>query len=308
MTEGDPKAKFWGTLKWRLKVLAWAIAGMAALSATVWAVWSNAERVPKRYLESAEQKWRADDYLGAVREYEKITEEFPRSRLVPEALFWSGVIYYLYLDDPSKSVDFLQKTIRLTAPTPNNPHALSARRYLAEVYEKKYNKYREAIAEYEKIMELSGDPDQALESQFKIGELYSAVGNVEQARTEWDLLIKRDPKSRWAPSALYRQGSSYFIEGRCKEALIHYRRLVAEYSDSDMVPFALFRTANCLEEGGERDAALKLYRELQGRYPNKELVELKIKQIERGGPKQEERVAPPVSDPAAPSKLPAPDQ
>ena len=120
---------------------------------------------------------------------------------------------------------------------------------------------------------------------------------------------RRDPKSRWAPSALYRQGSSYFVEGRCKEALGLYRRLVAEYPDSDMVPFALFRTANCLEEGGEKEAALKLYKELEGRYPNKELVELKIKQIEKGGTKQEEVIPPPVSaSPPSPGKLPAPDQ
>lgn len=308
MTSRDPGAGFWGTLRWRLKLLAWAVAGVGALSATVWAVWSNAERVPKRYLESAEQKWRADDYLGAVREYEKIAEEFPRSKLVPEALFWSGVIYYLYLDDPAKSVDFLQKTIRLTSPTPKNAHALSARRYLAEVYEKKYNKFREAIAEYEKVMELSDDPDQVMESQFKVGELYGALGNTEQARTEWDLLIKRDPKSRWAPVALYRQGSAYFIEGRCKEALGLYRRLLADYPESDMAPFARFRTANCLEEGGDREGALKLYKALEGHYPNKELVELKIKQLEKGASKPEELVAPPISDPPPPGKLPAPDQ
>lgn len=295
-------------MRWKLKASLWGGAVLTALFLTVWSVWSSAERVPKRYLESAEQKWRADDYLGAVREYEKITEEFPRSKYVPEATFWSGVLYYLYLNDPQKAVDALEKTIRLTASTPKTPHALSARRYLAEVYEKKYGKLREAISEFEKVMELSDDPDQTLESQFKIGELYLAQGNTEQARTEWDLLVKRDPKSRWAPPALYRQGSSYFIEGKCKEAVGFYQRLIADYPDSDMSPFAKFRTANCLEEGNQVEEALKAYRALEGQYPNKELLEAKIKQLEKGAPKNVDAGVPaeePVSEAPGSEKIPA---
>ncbi len=295
-------------MKWKRKVFSWGGVVLAALFITVWSVWSSAERVPKRYLESAEQKWRTDDYLGAVREYEKIAEEYPRSKFVPEAIFWGGVLYYLYLDDPQKAVDSFQKTIRLTSTTPKNTHALSARRYLAEVYEKKYGKLREAISEYEKIMELSADPDQALESQYKIGELYLAQGNTEQARTEWDLLVKRDPKSHWAPAALYRQGSSYFIEGKCKEAVGFYRRLTADYPESDMGPFATFRTANCLEEGNQAEEALKLYRQLEGHYPNKELLESKIKQLEKGAPKNAEvKAEEPVSATPDPATSPAPD-
>ncbi|WDT77563.1 MAG: tetratricopeptide repeat protein [Candidatus Manganitrophus sp.] len=294
-------------MRWKVKAVSWGAVGLAALFLTVWSVWSSAERVPKRYLESAEQKWRADDYLGAVREYEKISEEYPRSKFIPEAVFWSGVLYHLYLNDSQKAVDAFQKTIRLTASTPKNTHALSARRYLAEVYEKKYGKLREAISEHEKVMELSDDSDQILESQYKIGELYFAQGNVEQARTEWDLLIKRDPKSRWAPAALYRQGSSYFIEGRCKEAIGFYRRLIADYSDSDMSPFAKFRTANCLEEGNRAEEALQLYRQLEGRYPNKELLEAKIRQLEKGLPKDAgTTAAEPVSAAPDPASSPAP--
>lgn|GEM_PF-996411 len=294
-------------MRWKLKASLWGAAVLAALFITVWSVWSNAERLPKQYLESAEQKWRSDDYLGAVREYEKIAEEFPRSKFVPEATFWSGVLYYLYLNDPQKAVDAFDKTIRLTASTPKNTHALSARRYLAEVFEKKYGKLREAISELEKVMELSDDADQILESQYKIGELYLAQGNIEQARTEWDLLIKRDPKSRWAAPALYRQGSSYFIEGKCKEAVGYYQRLIADYPDSDMKPFATFRTANCFEEGNQIEEALKVYRSLEGRYPNKELLEAKIKQLEKGGPKITNAPAVPEEPitPPGPEKIPA---
>lgn len=295
-------------MRWKFKAFSWGAVGLIALFLTVWSVWSSAERVPKRYLESAEQKWRADDYLGAVREYEKISEEHPRSKFIPEAVFWSGVLYYLYLDDPQKAVDAFQKTVRLTSSTPKNTHALSARRYLAEVYEKKYGKLREAISQHEKVMELSDDSDQIMESQYKIGELYLAQGNIEQARTEWDLLIKRDPKSRWAPAALYRQGSSYFIEGKCKEAVGFYQRLIADYSDSDMSPFAKFRMANCLEEGNQGEEALKLYRELEGRYPNKELLEAKIEKLEKGLPKNA-ATAPeePVSAAPDPAGAPAPN-
>ncbi len=291
--------------KWQLKALLWATGVAAALFVTGWVVWSNAERIPKYYLEAAEQKWRAADYLGAVREYEKIAEDHPRSRLVPEATFWVGVLYYLYLDDLPKSVDAFQKSIRLSASAPGNLHAISSHRYLAEIYEKKYDKAREAISELEKVMELASDSDLVLESQYKIGELYVSLGDADQARTEWDLLIKRDPKSKWAPAALYRQGSTYFVQGKCKEAIGYYQKLTTGYPESEMIPFAQFRTANCLEEEGEKKGALDLYRALIGRYPNKELVEAKVAQLEKGMPKEEMPKETPETPVAAPFTVPS---
>ena len=262
--------------------------GLGALSFTVWGVWSSFERTPKRYLDTAEQKLLADDYLGAVRDYEKVVEEYPRSRWAPEAYFWSGVIYFLYLDDPPKAIRSLQKSIQMTDP--HQEQLVTARQYLAEIYWKKLNQPKEAIAQHEKIMQESLDAEQVLESRYKVGELYFDLGDFEQARTEWDLLLKKNPKSRWAPAALYRQGSTYFIKGKCKEAMAVYERLFNDYPKNEMSHYyAKFDRAHCLEEGQRPAEALQLYKELEGHYPNKELLSDKIRRLEQthGAAKQE---------------------
>lgn len=265
------------------KGIGWTVAGLAALFLTMWVVWSRFEQTPKRYLDSAEQKWRADDFLGAVRDYERITEEYSNSRWAPEAHYWTGVIYFLYLNEPQKAIHSFQKTIQSVDPS-GSARALDARRYLAEIYEKKLNMPKKAITEHERIMQESLDSDLAMESRYKVGELYFAQGDLEQARTEWDLLIKKDPKSRWAPAALYRQGSTFFVTGHCREAMALYRRLFTDYPEHEMSHFAKFQTASCLEESQLPAEALRLYRELEGHYPNEELLAGKIKQLEKRQP------------------------
>ena len=208
------------------------LVGLGALSLTVLGVWTSFERTPKRYLDMAEQKLLSDDYLGAVRDFEKITEEYSNSRIVPEAHYWVGVISHLYLNKPQKAIDSFQKTIQGSGGA-GRDRALAARWYLAEIYEKKLNKPKEAIAQYEKIMQESADPEKVLESRYRVGELYFDLGDYEQARAEWDLLVKKNPKSRWAPAALYRQGSIYFIKGKCKEALAFYQRLLNDYPEKE---------------------------------------------------------------------------
>jgi TolA-binding protein len=270
---------------YRLKIALFGIVGLTAFFLTIWIVWAGSERAPRRHFDAAEQKLRANDYLGAVREYERVTEEYPRSKWAPEAYFWSGVIYTLYLNQPQKGLDLFQKTLEKLPP--QHPQALSARRYLAEVYAK-LEQPREAIAEYEKVMKLSSDPDDVLESHYKVGELYFALGDLEQARTEWDLLVKKDPKSRWAPEALYRAGGIYFVAGKCKEAVEVYQKVRIDYPESAMAPLSQFRIANCMEEVGRFKEALEFYKGLRGRYPNPDLLEDKIKLLETESKKEPE--------------------
>lgn len=271
----------------RLKFAGWILLGLGALYLTVWGVRSSFERMPRRYLDNAEQKLLAGDYLGAVRDYEKITEEYSNSRIVPEAFYWIGVIDHLYLNKPQKAIESFQKTIQ-AADAAGQDRVLAARKYIAEIYEKKLNKPKEAIAEYEKIMLESPNQEQVLESRYEVGELYFVLGDMSQARTEWDLVVKKDPKSKWAPVALYRQGSTYFVAGNCKEAVALYQRLFTDYPENEMSLFAKFRTANCFEENQRPAEALQLYKELEGRYPNKELLSGKIKHLEQSHKERKE--------------------
>jgi TolA-binding protein len=263
----------------RSKIFPWTLFWLCALSLTVWWFWSDAERTSSQYLESAERRWEKEDYLGAIRDYERIIEEYPRSRLVSEANYWRGVAYFLYLDNAEKAIVSFKEGIQGALSPSDKVHALEAYLYIAEIYEKKLNQPKKAIVVYEKVMEITPDPDQVLEVQFKVGALYFDLGDLAQARVEWDLLARKDPKNKWAPAALYREGGTYFILGKCDEAIKIYKRLYTEYPEHEMSPFAKFRAANCLEENKSHIEALQLYRDLEGVYPNKEILSGKINKL-----------------------------
>lgn len=263
----------------RSRVVPWFLFWLCALSLTLWWFGSAADRSSRQYLESAELRWEKEDYLGAIRDYEKIVEEFPRSQVVSEANYWRGVAYFLYLDNNQKAITSFNESIRGAVSSSDKAHALEAYLYIAEIYDKKLNQPKKAIAVYEKVMEITLDPNQVLEVQYKVGALYFDLGDLEQARVEWDILVRTDPRSKWAPAALYRGGGTYFILGKCDEAIKIYKTLYTEYPEHEMSPFAKFRAANCFEENKSHTEALQLYLELEGVYPNKELLTGKINKL-----------------------------
>ncbi|MFQ5543250.1 MAG: tol-pal system YbgF family protein [Nitrospiria bacterium] len=232
-----------------------------------------------RMLEKAESKWRNEDYLGAIRDYEKIVEEFPETPVVSEAQYWEGVIRFLYLDDPENAIRAFKEVIGAKLSMVQE-RSQEARQYLADIYEKKLARPRDAISIYEEIIEKSADLEEILEKRYKIGALYYEMGDLTQARVEWDLLISRAPKSPLVPEALYRKGGTYFVVGNCREALKIYKEIYTNYAHDKMSEFAKFRAANCLEMEHHPKEALALYQELIGIYPDQDVIIEKVKSLE----------------------------
>ncbi len=262
-----------------LKFISWAIFSLGACALVFWLVWSRGEWMSERLLSVAEEKWQQDDYLGAIRDYEKVIEVYPKASVVSEAYYWKGLGAFLYLDDHEMAVASFKKSIQIGAERGQSTYTLSAREYLAQIYEKKLQQPTKAIETYEGIMAQSEDKDQVLESRFRIGELYYQMGDMAQARVEWDMLVDGAPKSTWAPAALYRKGGTYFVTGACRAAIEIYTSLYTEYPDDKNSDFAKFRAANCLEMEDRFTEALDLYRSLENHYPDQGLIQQKIKRL-----------------------------
>ncbi|MBI3610767.1 MAG: tetratricopeptide repeat protein [Nitrospirae bacterium] len=238
---------------------------------------SGCEQIPKTMIATAEARWQRGDYLGAVQEYERLIDDYPKSVLADDAYYAIGTINYLYLDNYPKAVEAFRKVV---ADHPASLLALEARRTLAEIYEKKYQDHRKAVAEYQQLLERTPDRAVAEEVQYRIGEVYFDQGDFDQARIEWDQLLKQAPQSRWADNALYRTGTTYFLQGQYREALTVYQDALKRYPDSDVQVELRFWVANCLEELDRLDEALEQYRSLQAIYPNPSVIAVKIRNAE----------------------------
>ncbi|MFQ5587817.1 MAG: tol-pal system YbgF family protein [Nitrospiria bacterium] len=263
------------------KILTWSalLAGLASLA--IWGVWSREEWLSRRLMLVAEAKWRQDDFLGAMRDYEKIIDAYPKSNVVPEAYYWKGVGSFLYFDDPKTAVAALQKVIQLESARGISVHDISAQGYLAEIYEKALKQPTKAIIAHEEILYKSHDADLILKSRYKIGELYYALGDLSQARIEWDVLVEKAPNSRWAPAALYRKAGTYFVTGACEKAVPVYQTLYTEYPEDENSLHAKFRAANCFEMQNQFTEARSLYQSLKDAYPDPKLIEQKVERLDR---------------------------
>ncbi|VAX32222.1 hypothetical protein MNBD_NITROSPIRAE01-357 [hydrothermal vent metagenome] len=259
-----------------LKFISWSALIASAVLVVVWVVGSRGEWMSKRLMSVAERKWQQDDYLGAIRDYENLIEAYPKSTLIPEAYYWKGLTFLLYLDDAEVAVAAFKKVIQLEKVRGVSEHSLSARHRLAEVYERQLKRPTEAISTYESIVATSDDREQVLASRFRIGELYYEMGDMAQARVEWDLIVENAPKSPWAPSALYRKAGSYFVSGACEAAVPVYKTLYTTYPKNENSRFAKFRAANCFEMDEQPTEALNLYKELEENYPDPAMIKQKV--------------------------------
>ncbi len=259
-----------------LKWISWGALIASAVFVVVWVLGSREEWMSMRLMSVAERKWQQDDYLGAIRDYEELIESYPKSTLIPEAYYWKGLTFLFYLDDAEVAVAALKKVIQLEKARGLSEHSLAARHRLAEVYERQLKRPTEAISTYESIVATSDDQEQVLASRFKIGELYYEMGDMAQARVEWDLIVENAPKSTWAPSALYRKAGSYFVSGACEAAVPVYKTLYTTYPKDENSRFAKFRAANCFEMGKQPSEALNLYKELEENYPDPEIIKQKV--------------------------------
>ena len=284
MPEGEAESRFARLVRRLLRVLRLLFrtaAAAAVVGLLVWAFLSRGEWPARRLIASAEGKWRQADYLGAVRDYETIIAAYKTASVLPEAYYSKGVLLYLFLDDPAGAAAAFEEYLASETGPEDEAHLLTARKHLAEIYEKKLKRPIDAIALYEGVIEASRDPEEKAKTRLRIGEIYYGMGDMDQARVEWDLLAARYPESRHAPEALYRKGGTYFETGRCKEATAVYTLLANRYPDDEMAAFGQFRAADCLEMNKKPTEALALYRALKGRYPDEALLLKKIAALEK---------------------------
>lgn len=235
---------------------------------------TGCEPSPKALFESAEDRWKQGDYLGATQSYKHLIDEYPKSDWVGEAHYAIGTIEYLYLNNYPKAVEAFETVVSYD---PTGPLAMKAHRNLAEIYIEKYQDRRQAIAEYRKLLEKVPDRTAREEIQFRMGELYFDEGDFEQAQNEWGRLAEQHPEGPWADNARYRIGSTYFAQGQYADALGIYQDTITRYPESDVATELKFWAANCLEELGRFEDALELYQSIEGIYPNPQVIQVKIR-------------------------------
>ena len=153
----------------------------------------------------------------------------------------------------------------------------TAKEALQQAYTKHFQEkdYQRAIEKYRWIVERFPDSDEAIEAQYRIGNIYQwDLVEPEKAIREYEKLRGRYPDSNYAVAALIRIGESY---GRMKEyekEIECCRRVIEEHPDSGYVAEAkAVMAGTLLFELGKMEKAKEIYQDLVENYPDTEYAD-----------------------------------
>ena len=216
----------------------------------------------------------AGKYVEAVDLFEKLHDEYPDFERVPQSLFQSAEIQDLYLGRYS---DALLTYLMLERDFPEAAEVVQARKQVAVLYKYRLNDCGQAIAVYQKVLDQPDPGNDQL--QYEVADCYFRLNNFDQARIEFDSLLKNYPQSILIAEVQYRIAMTYALEGKLPEAAGAYRLVVERWSESPYALEASFGLATVLEEQEELLEALKILESLAGIYPKQDILERKTAQV-----------------------------
>jgi outer membrane protein assembly factor BamD len=153
------------------------------------------------------------DFASAEAEYARLSVDYPRSPLVPEASYRLGLAYYDQSLPAALDQTMTERAIAqfelFIADYPESPSVQAAREKIAEL--------RSRLAE--KIYESA--------------RLYIVLKDGASARVYFEAVARDYPDTPWAPRALLAQARSAAVDGLPDEARGAYERLIELYPESE---------------------------------------------------------------------------
>jgi len=213
-------------------------------------------------------------YEQAIDAFRRIYEKHPSFSQAPQAIFQAGEILNLYQQNYHEAV---LAYLLVEKDYPNTEFSRKAQKQVADIYKNRLRDYPRAIVAFQKLLDSGVEDGDRV--QYEVADTYFRLENFEQARIEFESLLKNYPASTLVPEVEYRIAVTWSLEGRMKEAEAAFRRVFERWPESTYAPEARYALAKSLEERDELKEALLVLESLQGTYPNTEAVLKKIEQI-----------------------------
>jgi tetratricopeptide (TPR) repeat protein len=191
--------------------------------------------------------------------WDRIITGLPESAYVPDAWYFSGVLYRRHLGDYEKAVQYYQKVVD---QWPDYKYAWSAQGMIGPCYEK--------LRDVGKVPKLETD------------------SRIEQA---YEALVSRYPDCSMAQGAYLKLGRQYVAKGQWDRAVEVYGLYLNRYPQDKAWSKALIDLAVTYERMGRTTAAAELYRTYLGivdsTSPRARIMQAKLDRLE--GKKEEEQ-------------------
>jgi tetratricopeptide (TPR) repeat protein len=128
-------------------------------------------------------------------------------------------------------------------------------------------RYREAIAEFRRLLFRMEPGPYRAGSYYYAGRAYQALEEYDRARMNFALVVDGFPSSRFHHKALYQTGRTDYLTGDYESAVDIFDSYLRSYPSYDLADNSLYWKGESFLEMGRRAEALSALEEVLERYP-----------------------------------------
>lgn len=217
-------------------------------------------------------------FYSAIEYYISFAHKHPDHPQAPQALFEVGNIQQMMLGELEKSIETYRK---LVASYPINTYTIQGQRRIADIYKNNFSNYRQALTEYDKLIQAVPDHQDAPFVQFELADCYTLLHQYEQANLEYETLLERYPRFENMEEVYLKKADNSYISGKYEQAIEDYHKLNQLFPESKFKTDALFGLASSYDELDEFEKAKSLYDEVMGTYPSRKVIEIRLQGLEK---------------------------
>ncbi|HEX4945930.1 MAG TPA: tetratricopeptide repeat protein [Blastocatellia bacterium] len=204
-------------------------------------------------LNQAQAAWDQGKYETAVKYYEEFLKQPPSPEQAAAAHLEAAKIYYLNLKQYDRAAEHY---IRIVEDFPQFPKREQAFLQLAECFEL-LKKPREAISEYESLLQAFPDTPERRKIRLAIADLYYGY-DQSQSLVEYQKVVKDAPYDALSEKAYLRIGGVRFLRNEFQDAIPAYQTVEQMTKDAAIRRQARDRLADCYENLANYDKAVEI--------------------------------------------------
>lgn len=226
------------------------------------------EILRKAYLYRADSLSELLNLDAAIKEYVKITENFPNTNESLRARLGIGLVYYKK-NSYEKAREYLLNFVKRFPGTKITDDA----QYWVGMLHFKNKNFKKAAVSFTALAQNYPKSDYAADGWLRLGDSYFNLKKYKQARNSYRKVLTKHSASPQAEFALYSVGRVYESEGAVFDAIAVYVQFAEKYPKSQLSPEITYQVAEYFYKKKDYDKAVKYFEQVYSNFPEHNLAE-----------------------------------
>jgi TolA-binding protein len=225
----------------------------------------NSDYIPRTHYGIADAFYNAGQYDMAREKYQYVIDTYPASELAPEAL--RGIQQSLML--VGREDEAIEVINKYTTDNQSSPFVRDFKERKATILFSN-GRYKDAIDEYEALIETEGTTEENAEAMYWIGVSYINMGEPQEAEEAFSRLRNKFPESQWAAKGALDNAILWKKQANVPKSDSLFANVIRDYPGEIVAAQAGFERA--ILQYGIRDTveALRMFAFVADSFPNNE--------------------------------------